>query len=207
MNKVTIGHANSNTLSPILIQSMFQLRDKVFKDRLGWDVTSSEGKEKDEFDDLNPVYMLSSNFRNQLEGCWRLLPTVGPYMLKDVFPQLLRGEEIPEDEHIWELSRLAVHAQSDHDRVKANLNEITFDMFRKVYDFAVENNIHRYVVVTSAAIERLLRQVGIPTQRFGDGKLTKIGKVTSVCVWVDINDQFKQAVYPDYNTHFEKEVA
>lgn len=205
MNNVTIDYANSNNLSSHLIQSMFHLREQVFKGRLGWDVTSIDGKERDEFDDLNPVYMLSSNVHQQLEGCWRLLPTLGPYMLKDVFPQLLRGEKLPEDEHIWELSRLAVHTQSEHFRLKANLNEVTFDMFRNVYDFAVQNNIKRYVVVTSAAIERLLRHVGIPTQRFGDGKLTKIGKVMSVCVWVDINEQFRQAVYSTYN--IEKEAA
>lgn len=205
MNDVTIDYANSKKLSPNLVQSMFNLREKVFKGRLGWDVTSIDGKEKDEFDELNPVYMLSSNNSHQLEGCWRLLPTTGSYMLKDVFPQLLRGEEVPEDEHIWELSRLAVAPQSEHYRMKANLNEVTFDMFRNVYDFAVENNIKRYVVVTSAAIERLLRQVGIPTQRFGDGKLTRIGKVTSVCVWVDINEQFRQAVYSPY--HIDKEAA
>lgn len=205
MNNVTVDYANSAKLSPALIQSMFHLREKVFKGRLGWDVTSIDGKEKDEFDELNPVYMMSCNTQRQLEGCWRILPTVGPYMLKDIFPQLLRGEEIPEDENIWELSRLAVQPQQQHHRLKANLNEVTFDMFRSVYDFAIDNNINRYVVVTSAAIERLLKQVGIPTQRFGDGKLTKIGKVTSVCIWVDINEQFRQAVYNPYNT--EKEAA
>lgn len=177
------------------MQSMYELRDDVFKGRLGWDVTSIEGKEKDEFDDLNPVYMMSCNIRRQLEGCWRLLPTTGPYMLRDIFPQLLRGEALPEDPNIWELSRLAVQPRTNHNRTRANLNEVTFDMFREVYDFAVENNISRYVVVTSAAIERMLRLVGIPTQRFGDGKLTRIGKVMSVCVWVDINEQFRRAVY------------
>lgn len=195
MNNIITSHAQSSEFSTTLIQSMFQLRHEVFKGRLNWDVTSTEGKEKDEFDDLNPVYMMSCNLRQQLEGCWRILPTTGPYMLKDVFPQLLRGEAIPEDPHIWELSRLAVQPRISHDRIKANLNEVTFEMFREVYDFAMENNIERYVVVTSAAIERMLRLVGIPTKRFGDGKLTRIGKVMSVCVWVDINEQFRQAVY------------
>ena len=195
MNSIITGYAQSQKFSPALIQSMFQLRDDVFKGRLGWDVTSFDGKEKDEFDELNPVYMMSSNRHRQLEGCWRILPTTGPYMLKDVFPQLLRGEAVPEAPDIWELSRLAVQPRMGHHRTKANLNEVTFDMFREVYDFAVANNISRYVVVTSAAIERMLRLVGIPTQRFGDGKLTRIGKVLSVCIWVDINEQFQQAVY------------
>ncbi len=205
MNSITIDNASSSRFSPYQLHSMFKLRGEVFDGRLGWDVTCIDGKERDEFDNLDPVYMLSSNYRNQIEGCWRLLPTKGPYMLKDVFPQLLRGEELPEDEHYWELSRLAVSPRQQHYRMKANLNEVTFDMFRHVYDFAIENNIQRYVVVTSAAIERLLRQVGIPTQRFGDGKLTRIGKVLSVCIWVDINEQFRQAVYPDYT--LQKDVA
>jgi acyl homoserine lactone synthase len=195
VNNIITDHAQGNTFSPALIESMYQLRHDVFKGRLDWDVTSIDGQEKDEFDELNPVYMMSCNYRKQLEGCWRLLPTTGPYMLKDVFPQLLRGEEVPEDPNIWELSRLAVQPQMNHSRIKANLNEVTLDMFREVYDFAVANHITRYVVVTSAAIERMLRLVGIPTTRFGDGKLTRIGKVLSVCVWVDINDQFRQAVY------------
>jgi acyl homoserine lactone synthase len=28
-----------------------------------------------------------------LRGCWRLLPTVGPYMLKDSFPAFLHGHK------------------------------------------------------------------------------------------------------------------
>ena len=205
MNTITIDYADSQSFSNHSLKDMFYLRQKVFKERLGWDVTCVDGKERDEFDELNPVYMLSRNHCNQIEGCWRLLPTQGPYMLKDVFPQLLRGEEIPADEHIWELSRLAVHTRTDHYRLRSNLNEVTLDMFRSVYDFAVSNKINRYVVVTSSAIERLLRQIGIPTRRFGDGKLTRIGKVTSVCIWVDINEQFRRAVYDNYT--LQKEVA
>ncbi len=195
MNNIITGHVEDKAFSSVLIESMYRLRHDVFKGRLDWDVTSIDGQEKDLYDNLNPVYMMSCNMRKQLEGCWRLLPTTGPYMLKDIFPQLLRGEAVPEAPDIWELSRLAVQPRMNHSRIKANLNEITLDMFREVYDFAVANNISRYVVVTSAAIERMLRLVGIPTSRFGDGKLTRIGKVLSVCVWVDINDRFRQAVY------------
>lgn len=206
MNQVTIDYATSPKFSPTMIESMFHLREQVFKGRLGWEVSSVDGQEKDVFDDLNPVYMLSSNKQKQTEGCCRLLPTVGPYMLKDVFPQLLRGEELPVDENIWELSRLAVSSKTDHYRLKANLNEVTLDLLRGIYDFAIENNIDRYVVVTTAAIERLLKHhVGLPMQRFGDGKLTKVGKEISVCTWVDINEQYRRAVYSPYQ--LEKEAA
>ena len=72
---------------------------------------------------------------------------------------------------------------------------MTLNILQQIYDYAVANNIERYVAVTSAAMERVLRLAGIPTRRFGDGKLTRIGKVMSVCIWVDINEQYKQAVY------------
>ena len=69
------------------------------------------------------------------------------------------------------------------------------DILRQIYDYAIENKVDRYVAVTSAAMERVLRRAGIPIRRFGDGKLTRIGKVMSVCIWVDINEQYRNAVY------------
>ncbi len=41
-------------------------------------------------------------------GSWRLLPTTGPYMLRDVFPQLLHGVAAPAAADTWEISRFAV---------------------------------------------------------------------------------------------------
>ena len=44
---------------PELKKSMFQDRADQFKTRLGWDVTVNEdGFECDEYDDLNPLYVI-----------------------------------------------------------------------------------------------------------------------------------------------------
>ncbi|MCW9013934.1 MAG: autoinducer synthesis protein [Gammaproteobacteria bacterium] len=198
MNTVITNHANHFTFHPGLIKSMYQLRDRVFRCRLGWDVTSTDGNEKDQYDEINPVYMMSCNESKQLEGCWRILPTTGPYMLRDIFPELLRGEELPEHENIWELSRLAVDPQKKHFRFKGNMNEITLDLFRNIYEYGIKNNIKRYVAVTSTPMERILRLNGIPTTRFGDGKTTRIGNVNCLCIWIDVNDELRQAVYKPF---------
>ncbi len=205
MNRIITDHASGQAFHPSLIQSMYRLRDRVFRERLGWDVTSIDGKEKDSYDDLNPVYMMSCNYKKQLEGCWRLLPTTGPNMLKDVFPQLLRGEALPNDPQIWEISRLAVEPYIKHSIIKGNVNEVTFGLFRQIYDHGVQNNIKSYVAVTSAAMERMLRMAGIPIRRFGDGKLTRIGKVMSLCIWIDVDDQLRDALYGPFMN--EKEAA
>ena len=44
-----------------IIDKMFRLRAKVFNDRLGWDVKVSNKREKDEFDELNPLYVVETD--------------------------------------------------------------------------------------------------------------------------------------------------
>ncbi|PCI42799.1 MAG: hypothetical protein COB51_12465, partial [Moraxellaceae bacterium] len=135
-NKVISGTANAPYFSPQDITHMHQLRSKVFKDRLGWDVNAEDGLEIDEFDQLNPIYLLSKNDHNDVEGCLRLIPTSQPYMLEKIFPELLRGEDTPKDQNVWEMSRCAVELNSNHPTVQGNMNEVTVGIIRNAYEFA-----------------------------------------------------------------------
>ena len=76
---------------------MFRLRYEVFHDRLGWDVkTTADGQEIDEFDAVERAhYILARSPSCGVDACWRLLPTLGPNMLRDVFPELLHGQPAP----------------------------------------------------------------------------------------------------------------
>ena len=194
MTQITMGHRSDSCMTPQRLDGMFKLRHVIFKERLGWDVASDEGREHDHYDDLDPVYMVSQSPRETVDGCWRLLPTTGPYMLRDTFSELLRGETAPCDDQIWELSRFAVAPTSSDDRRQVNFRPVTFDMMREVVSYGLECGIHQYVSVTSVSLERMLRRVGIPMRRFGDGKAVRIGKVLSVAVWIDINEACWQAV-------------
>ncbi|PCJ20807.1 MAG: autoinducer synthesis protein [Gammaproteobacteria bacterium] len=193
-NKVISGTANAPYFSQQDIIGMYHLRGKVFKERLNWDVQTQNGLEIDEFDQLNPIYLLSKNYRNDVEGCLRLIPTSGPYMLEKVFPQLLRGETIPKNKDIWEMSRCAVELSSSHPTVQGNMNDVTVGIIRNAYEFAVLHDIEQYVAVVSVAFERLLKQLGLPMRRFGDGRAVRLGKVLSTAVWIDVNDEYRLAV-------------
>ncbi len=173
-----------------MLYGMFSLRHHIFHGRLGWSVKSENGMERDEFDDLNPVYMVAREGA-KVEGCWRILPTTGPYMLKDTFPDLLRGEEAPQDPSIWEVSRFAITHCDYHDRGLGGIGSLTIDMFLKVVELAERNDVRSYVTVISASFERLLKKINMPMRRFGDGKAQRMGKVISVAVWIDVNDQLK----------------
>ena len=64
------------------IDRMHTIRAEVFHHRLRWDVRIEDGWEIDEFDDQNPLYMLSIDPVNgDVRGSVRLLPTTGPNML------------------------------------------------------------------------------------------------------------------------------
>jgi acyl homoserine lactone synthase len=93
---------------------MHRLRYRVFKDRLGWDVTTSGDLEADEFDTFRPVYVLHVD-NEYVDGCVRLLPTTGPYMLRDVFPVLLGTEPAPVGARVWEASRFACEKSGSTD--------------------------------------------------------------------------------------------
>ena len=161
---------------------MHTLRAKVFKDRLGWEVPIMSGMEIDGYDALEPLYMMIREpGGGTLRGCWRLLPTEGPYMLKDSFAQLLHGQDAPSDEHIWELSRFAIETGGDG---SFGFSEITMESIGEVISHGYHAGIAEYVTVTTVAIERLLRRAGVVTRRFGAP--LQIGVEKAVALYVDI---------------------
>jgi acyl homoserine lactone synthase len=160
---------------------MHTLRAKVFRGRLGWEVPVLSGMEIDGYDALEPMYMLMKEPGGGLRGCWRLLPTEGPYMLKDSFAQLLDGRAAPSGPDIWELSRFALETEGAS---RFGFAEVTMEAIEAVIRFAHEQGMTRYVTVTTTAIERLLRRAGVVVTRLGDPM--EIGIETAVALFVEI---------------------
>ncbi|MDY0973709.1 acyl-homoserine-lactone synthase [Massilia sp. CFBP9012] len=159
---------------------MHTLRAKVFRGRLGWEVPVLSGMEIDGYDALEPRYMLMRDGET-LRGCWRLLPTEGPYMLKDSFPQLLDGQEAPSDPHIWELSRFALETEGAG---SYGFSEMTMESIAAIIRHAHERGLSRYVTVTTTAIERMLRRAGVVTTRIGAPQA--VGIETAIALYVEI---------------------
>lgn len=165
---------------------MHTLRARVFKGRLGWEVPVLSGMEIDGYDALEPWYMMMRDGgadarAGTLRGCWRLLPTVGPYMLKDSFAALLHGQAAPSDPRIWELSRFAIETKC---KDSFGFSALTMESIAEIIRHARHSGIEQYLTVTTLAIERLLRRAGVVTRRFGPA-LT-IGVETAVALYVDV---------------------
>jgi acyl homoserine lactone synthase len=170
--------------------NMYRLRAKVFKERMGWEVPVMSGMEIDGYDALDPTYMLICEQDDNLRGCCRLLPTEGPYMLRDTFPELLHGHPAPESNTIWELSRFAIETDG---QLRFGFAELALESMREMVSFGDRIGIERYVIVTTTAIERMLRCAGIAVTRFGPP--IKIGVENSVALEIDLGEQTHRALF------------
>lgn len=169
MIEVLTSNTRGRLLSADILDSMYRLRSEAFAERLGWEVTSVRGREIDAFDALEPTYMIVRDTFEPMRalGCWRLLPTTGPYMLRDVFPELLDGEEAPRDPRVWEISRYAVSQATRTAGRGFGFGDVSIAMWRSLFAFARDAGIDAYVAVTTVAVERLVARLGLTIERYG----------------------------------------
>ncbi|MDR3100303.1 MAG: GNAT family N-acetyltransferase [Paraburkholderia sp.] len=172
------------------INEMYRLRARVFRDRMGWDIPTIAGMEIDGYDALGPHYMLIQDDGGKVRGCWRLMPTEGPNMLRDTFPQLLHGQAAPAGRHIWELSRFAIESGNEH---AFGFADVTMHAIHSLISFADRMGISRYVTVTTTPIERLLRRTGIEVARLGAPM--RIGVENAVALEITIGAQTRNALF------------
>ncbi|MCC8392924.1 GNAT family N-acetyltransferase [Paraburkholderia sp. MMS20-SJTR3] len=174
-----------------LINEMYRLRARVFHGRLGWEIPTIAGMEIDGYDALGPHYMLIQDEQQRLRGCWRLMPTEGPNMLKDTFPQLLHGAAAPCGRHIWELSRWAIETGGEEQSF--GFTDMTIRAIQEVMRFAQRMGITHYVTVTTTPIERMLRRAGLDISRLGEPM--SIGVERAVALDVAVSEKTLTALF------------
>lgn len=164
---------------------MHQLRYRVFKERLNWDVHVSGDLEADEFDVLNPVYLVQIAADGSVQGTVRLLPSVGPTMLRDIFPILLAGKTAPSNSLIWESSRFAIDVSADASKGQNGIARATYELFAGMIEFGLARRLSDIVTVTDVRMERVLRRAGWPLRRIGEPR--GIGNTTAIAGYLEIS--------------------
>jgi len=156
-------------LSPRLVTELAGYRHKVFVETLGWQLQCQNGLEFDQFDRADTLYVVARDEDGQITGCARLLPTTQPYLLGDVFPQLLTGCPVPCSPDVWELSRFAALDFNGSAGVVAGQfsSPIAVGLLRAALQCAADRGATRLITVSPLAVERLLRKAGFHAQRAG----------------------------------------
>ena len=162
-------------------------RHDVFVDLLGWDLDKPDGLEYDQFDRPDTVYVVVRNEDGCINGCARLLPTTKPYLLGEVFPQLLNGLPPPESEDVWELSRFAAVDVSDASRPPQGQMSSPFTraLLNGVIKTASRLGARRLISVSPLGVERLLRHYGFCAHRAGPP--TTVGGHPLFACWIEID--------------------
>ena len=174
------------------LEEMHRLRYGVFKERLEWEVPGRDGLERDEFDDLNPIYLLSMNENEELQGTLRLLPTTGPYMLPDAFAELLDEETVPRDPRVIESSRFAVDCKgackNSRRESLATFNTVTSELFCGVVELCTTYGFSHVVTVHDARFKRVMQRIGCRPVWTSTPK--QIGDTMSMYSWIRTDHAF-----------------
>lgn len=157
-----------NSVFASQIASMYRLRHRVFKERLGWNVDVHDGIEKDQFDAASPAYLVRLDAVDAVTACVRLLPTTGPYMLRDTFANLASGRLLPNSPLVWESSRFAIQPAGSTEMATNGLSNATFELFAAMIEFGLARDLSEIVTVTDLRVERILRRAGWPLRRLGE---------------------------------------
>ncbi len=98
------GHLFGNAYA-----EMYRFRDRHFRVGQNYEVPTYEGKSWDEFDTPAATYLLSRDSQGVVCGMSRLSPTTQPYMIQELWPEMMEGELLSSPT-IWESSRMGAIA-------------------------------------------------------------------------------------------------
>ena len=174
------------------LDAMHRLRYRVFKERLGWSVHTTDGRERDEFDDLDPLYLLAMDEGGEVVGSWRFLPTTGPYMLRDVFSHLLEGQPAPSDIGTWEGSRFAVERSRRRGSSLASIGQVAGELLCSVVETCMAMGVRELITVYDRRMARLLYRMGCPPRRQSRGQT--VGQGLAMAGYFDMTDDVLDSI-------------
>jgi len=153
-----------------LLFEMHRFRTRIFKDRMGWDVSITEdGLEVDQFDLPETVYLLALDDEKKVIGNWRFNPTNGPTMIRDIWPKFLDTLDMPSDPDVWETSRFAVNSpKGDSEEGLAQVSKATGELFCGITELCMLCGIHEIYTMYDMRIARLLKRLDCKARAVSD---------------------------------------
>ncbi|WP_051481403.1 acyl-homoserine-lactone synthase [Paraburkholderia nodosa] len=154
-------------LPPHIRRRLGTFRHRVFVQRLHWEipgVAHDATSEWDNFDGNPTLHLVAFSPDGEVCGCARLMPTTGPYLLRDVFPELAPpGDTLPSSTSIWEMSRFAGSGLPDHRTGSTS----GMSLFPFVISLALSCGATRVIGVVSRSVARLYRRFGLELHDIG----------------------------------------
>jgi acyl homoserine lactone synthase len=143
-----------------IYSELLRYRYRVFIKKLGWNVPSSHGMEFDQFDREDTIHIGARDGAGKMQAYSRLLPTVKPYLLAEVFPQLMDGKSPPRNDDTWELSRftaedLRARSPASHG---THMSPISRELLNQSITEAANRGAKQLVFVASPGLSLLMKK-------------------------------------------------
>jgi len=168
---------------------------------LDWAVHVEHNQEKDEYDELDPTYLLLVAADDHVIGCARLLPSTGPTMLGQTFPFLANDSDIPQSSQVIESSRFCIDTERCDTISASGLRDATHTLFAGIIEWSMAKGYDQIVTVTDCRFERILKRARWPLERLGSPH--QVGNTIAVAGLLQANDTSFKLVQPlNYESYF-----
>lgn len=149
------------------LEAMFRLRYRIYVEQRGWRALArTDGREIDQFDTSDAVYLLGLDDSGEITAGLRLIPTLKPHLMRDIFSHLVSWGQVPSDPRIYEATRCFVVEGDPGERSKHAAGEI----FCAAFEYGLSNGLtHISLVCDAFFIPMMLengwgiRPLGLPT--------------------------------------------
>ena len=132
------------------IYEQHKLRHECIVQRQSWNVRTIQNIEYDQYDNPAACYLVWRDKAGKAGGSSRLYPTDRPYMLQEIFPQLVSKIALPKSYRIWEGSRFCVDAKLPPETRKRIIQEIIVGYL----EFGLDQGVSSFVGVMYPAYWR-----------------------------------------------------
>lgn len=190
-------YAAQQQLCPTNLENLYAFRYQVFVEKLGWDLPGAhDGLEIDQFDRDDTIHILGRDHDGELWGCARLLPTSRPFLLGEVFPELMAGNPVPRSDDVWEISRFCsidlARPRSGDRRGQQTTMWGCRQILAATVECALRQGAKRLIAVSAISIEKILQRLGVHFER--TGPTMEIGNHLVFGFWLELDEQTLNAL-------------
>ena len=162
---------------PAVFEQMYRQRFEIYVKRRKWRGLKPLGElEKDQYDTKSSIYLLVMDDEDEILAGLRLLPTVGPHILGDLFPQLAAGG-VPAAPGVLELTRFYIAPFKASKSVRDWLVGV---LCAGMIEYCLASGIERVTSVIDTFLLKLMlsmewkvRPLGLP-QRYPEGEAVAV---------------------------------
>jgi acyl-homoserine lactone synthase len=139
--------AENRSLYEPQVEESFLIRHKIYVEERGWrDLERPDRREVDQFDNDDAIYLLALDERTRrVVGGSRLIPTLKPHLMSDVFPQLASVRQLPRSRDIYEWTRFYVISER---REPHAISDVACTIMCGVQEYCLANGVAHLSIVT-----------------------------------------------------------